>query len=165
MAEGDLNQVLQWRNHIDVRRFMFNQHEITEEEHLNWFDKTSIDPARHLLIFEIDNTPQGFVNLYQHGSTPVADWGFYLSPNAPKGSGYQLGLCALNYAFNNLNLHKVCGEVLAFNERSIQFHFKLGFNQECILKEQHYDGEKFHNVVCFGLFGIEWNKKIKEKSL
>ena len=79
-----------------------------------------------------------------------------LAPDAPKGSGRQLGRAALNHAFRQLKFHKVCGQALAYNQRSIQFHQSLGFEQEGILRDQHFDGERYHHVICFGLLSHEW---------
>ena len=156
MIYADLERVLAWRNHPDVRRYMYTQHEITLAEHRRWFDRTLLDPKKHLLIFEANYQPLGYVSLSETGSGGVADWGFYAAPDAPKGSGRQLGRAALNYAFTQLKLHKVCGQALAYNERSIQFHQSLGFQQEGILRDQHFDGERYHHVNCFGLLCIEW---------
>ena len=86
----------------------------------------------------------------------IADWGFYAAPDAPKGTGRKLGASALTYAFARLELHKVCGQALDFNERSIHFHLRLGFQQEGVLREQHFDGEQYHGIVCFGLLATEW---------
>jgi UDP-4-amino-4,6-dideoxy-N-acetyl-beta-L-altrosamine N-acetyltransferase len=164
MREQDLDKVLVWRNHIEVRRFMFHQKEITFEEHREWFERVSGDTCCHLLIFELEGVPSGSVKFNQYATALVADWGFYLSPDAEKGVGRQLGWAALDYAFGELGLHKVCGEALAFNDRSIQFHLNLGFRQEGILRDQHFDGQKFHNVVSFGLLSNEWNQNREEDS-
>ncbi len=162
MTEQDLDQVLRWRNHFDVRRFMFNQKEISFEEHRGWFERVSQDGRRHLLIFEFNGVPSGSVNFSQHDTASVTDWGFYLASDAAKGAGRQLGVVALDYAFNKLGLHKVCGEALAFNDRSIQFHLSLGFRREGVLREQHFDGQNYHNVVYFGLLANEWNQSCGE---
>lgn len=156
MGLADLEQVLTWRNHPNIRRYMYTQHEITLEEHRNWFEQASQDPHRHLLVFECDEKALGFVNFTQLDSGNVADWGFYIAPGAPKGGGLQLGRSALEYAFQKINLHKVCGQALAFNDRSISFHSRLGFQQEGILRDQNFDGERYHSVVCFGLLDHEW---------
>ncbi len=161
MVEEDLARVFKWRNHIDVRRFMYTRHKITIGEHRSWFEQILNDETRFPLIFEVDNTSIGFVNFTQHGSIPVADWGFYMAPNTPKGMGCKLGVCALDYAFNELKLHKVCGEALTFNERSIKFHFKLGFKQEGVLRNQYFDGAEHHDAVCFGLLDHEWIQKTR----
>ncbi|WP_280040577.1 UDP-4-amino-4,6-dideoxy-N-acetyl-beta-L-altrosamine N-acetyltransferase [Pseudomonas sp. Hg5Tf] len=160
MTSDDLERVLLWRNHPDVRRFMFTQHEISLDEHSQWFGRASKDSRKHLLIFETNNVPQGFIHVTEIGHR-VADWGFYIAPDAPRGSGFQLGLAAINFAFEVVGLHKLCGQALEFNERSIKFHLRMGFQQEGSLRDQHYDGINYHTVVCFGLLEHEW-KKISE---
>lgn len=156
MVDGDLSLVLQWRNHPDVRRYMYTQHEITPEEHTQWFAQSRHDDTRELLIFTIDDVPLGYVNFQKSTTSAVADWGFYLAPDAPKGTGSQLGCAALNYAFKKMNLHKVCGQVLDYNEKSSRFHLHLGFKREGVLRQQYFDGENYHDVECFGLLSDEW---------
>ncbi len=156
MTRDDLKSVLAWRNHPDVRRYMYTQHEISRAEHTDWFARAAEDPQRHLLIFELNDAPMGFVNLHQIAPGAIADWGFYLTPDAPKGTGQKLGNCALNHAFQVLNLHKVCGQAIEYNDRSVRFHLRMGFQQEGLLQDHHFDGEKYHNVVCFGLLAAQW---------
>lgn len=156
MSREDLELVLDWRNHKDVRRHMYTQHEISREEHARWFDGASQDSSRHLLIFESNTIPLGFINIHESASRGVADWGFYAAPDAPKGTGHQLGRAALHYAFVEAALHKLCGQALAYNEPSIKFHLSQGFQQEGILRDQHFDGRNYHHVVCFGLLASEW---------
>lgn len=156
MTGHDLERVLAWRNHPDVRQYMYTQHEIGLDEHTRWFERASQDPRKHLLIFELDQVPLGFVNFSLTSTPGVADWGFYAAPEAPKGSGRHMGHAALSYAFGQIALHKVCGQALAYNDRSIRFHLTQGFRQEGILRDQHFDGRSYHDVVCFGLLTSEW---------
>lgn len=156
MVHADLELVLAWRNHPDVRRYMYTQHEITLDEHQRWFERALADQKKHLLIFEENHQPLGFVNFNETEQGGIVDWGFYAAPDAPKGSGRQLGCAALNHAFTQLKLHKVCGQALAYNERSIRFHQSLGFQQEGTLRDQHFDGDRYHHVICFGLLCHEW---------
>jgi len=156
MVTEDLERVLGWRNHHEVRRYMYTQHEITLEEHTRWFERTFRNPSHHLLIFESDSVPLGFINIHESASRGVAAWGFYVAPDAPKGTGCQLGQAALHYAFSDVGLQKLCGQALAYNERSIKFHLSQGFQQEGVLRDQHFDGQGYHHVVCFGLLAREW---------
>jgi len=158
MNLGDMDQVLVWRNHPEVRRFMFSQHEISVEEHAQWFARASQDPARHLLMFEIDTSALGFINIHQIASGGIADWGFYVAPDAAKGTGRALGKAALRYAFEAAGVNKLCGQALAFNERSVRFHLNLGFQREGVLRQQHFDGQQYHDVVCFGMLAREWHQ-------
>ena len=160
MVYADLTLVLAWRNHPDVRRYMYTQREITLDEHQSWFERSLLDSKKHFLIFEVDHQPLGFVNFNERENGGIADWGFYAAPDAPKGSGRQLGRAALSHAFTQLKLNKVSGQALAYNERSIQFHQSLGFQQEGILRDQHFDGEHYYNVICFGLLSHEWQPNL-----
>ncbi|QDP73616.1 UDP-4-amino-4,6-dideoxy-N-acetyl-beta-L-altrosamine N-acetyltransferase [Legionella israelensis] len=157
MTENDLLMVFNWRSHPDVRRFMYTNHEITFDEHLAWFEQESANKNRYLLIFENNNIPCGFVN-FKLQDNNIADWGFYIAPDSPKGVGILLGKTALNYAFVKIKLHKIMGQVLQTNTKSLSFHQKLGFLQEGIFREQHYDGFKYNDVIYFGLLKKEWIK-------
>lgn len=153
----DLPLVLSWRNHSNVRQYMITQHEITLEEHQKWFARCSQDSTRSLLMVEEMGIPIGYVQFSGVSAGGVADWGFYANPDAPKGTGRKIGKTALNHAFNELQLHKVCGQALAFNNGSISFHQRLGFAKEGILRDQHQLHGIYHDLICFGLIRHEWH--------
>lgn len=152
----DLPMLLTWRNHSDVRRFMFTQHEISLDEHHSWFARASQDSTRRLLIVEEAHQPIGYVQFSNVDSGGVADWGFYARPDAPKGSGRKLGIVALSHAFGALQLHKVCGQAIERNQTSIAFHKRLGFTQEGVLRDQQRISGEYHTLFCFGLLAHEW---------
>lgn len=161
MCRDDLQMVLGWRNHPDVRKFMYTSHEISVDEHSAWFSQASLDTKRHLLVYEHKNQPAGFVNLHQVADGGIADWGFYLAPDTKPGVGKKMGLSALDYGFATAGFHKICGQAIAFNDRSSNFHLKLNFCKEGILREQHFDGSNYHDIICFGLLKDEWNNNRK----
>jgi UDP-4-amino-4,6-dideoxy-N-acetyl-beta-L-altrosamine N-acetyltransferase len=163
MVEKDLQKVLSWRNHPKVRAYMYTQHEISIKEHALWFERASNDAQRHILIYEKDGVPMGFINIHETVDEGVANWGFYVAPDSQKGTGRALGIEALRFAFNSIGLKKVCGQVLAFNERSIIYHLNLGFHRENIMKQQYFDGKSFHDVICLGLFASDWLLKCNTK--
>lgn len=159
MVNADLERVLAWRNSHAVRRYMLTQHEISMGEHRQWFEFASQDPMRRLLIVEEGDVGLGFVQFKDVAPGGVADWGFYASPDALKGAGTKLGVMALDFAFDVLALHKVCGQALTLNRASIRFHRKLGFQQEGVLRQQHRIDGAYHDLICFGLLRDEWPTK------
>jgi UDP-4-amino-4,6-dideoxy-N-acetyl-beta-L-altrosamine N-acetyltransferase len=159
MNIGDLERVLEWRNHPQVREFMFTRHEITMAEHAAWFARNAEQPGRKLLIFDCDGVSSGFANLSKSSSGETWSWGFYLAPSAPRGTGRKLGSAILKFAFLDMKIHKLCAQVLAENERSIRFHLALGFLQEGLLRQEHFDGSSYHDVLCFGLLRDTWRKE------
>jgi UDP-4-amino-4,6-dideoxy-N-acetyl-beta-L-altrosamine N-acetyltransferase len=156
MAVADLDRVMAWRNHERIRSQMRTSHLVSRQEHAQWFERCSQQPDRHLLIFEQRGEPSGFVNFHVASTGRIFEWGFYAAPESTKGTGTRMGVTALRHARQALQAHKVCGEVLAFNERSIAYHLRLGFTQEGVLREQHFDGTRYHDVVCFGLLMAAW---------
>lgn len=159
MTTADLESILKLRNHAEIRRYMLTHHEISLKEHLSWFDRASQDPSLELLVFEINKICCGFVQFKETNYSGVVDWGFYVTPDAPKGTGRKLGLSAINHAFKKKNLHKICGQALHWNQPSIEFHKLLGFVQEGILRDQHYDGTAYYDLICFGMLKREWVAK------
>lgn len=156
VQERDLGLLLAWRNHPTIRSYMLTRHIIEVSEHLAWFERASKDDRKKMLVVERSGTPIGYVHFDGVGDGAIADWGFYAAPGAPRGSGREIGRAALRLAFGALSLHKVCGQALAFNTASIRLHLALGFRQEGVLREQHRQGDAYHDMLCFGLLGREW---------
>lgn len=157
ISEADLAQVLEWRNAPQVRAFMYTSREISQAEHLAWFERLQHDASRCTWIFEADGEPMGVVNLTRiDAATHEAHWGFYVRPGAPKGSGARLGRLALAQAFGQLALARLIGEVLASNEASLRFHRKLGFEHERVLTGHHHDGTTAHDVHVFSMTRAAW---------
>lgn len=167
MAEDDLERVLAWRNHPDVRRWMYTTHEIGMEEHRTWFAASAEDPRRHLLVYELDGEACGFVNVtvdtVADSAGASATWGFYLAPDAPRGSGRGLGRAAIDHAFEAMAISELRGEALASNANSIAFHRRLGFEPSgsTDLERREQDGEPV-DVACFRLGREAWLARRQE---
>lgn len=155
MDEQDLQPVLFWRNHPEVRRYMFNSGEISWDEHVAWFATASRNPRKHLLVFEQSGEPRGYACLNEL-AIGVADWSFHAAPKAPKGTGTRMLRAVLDYAFNQQRLHKIYAEVLQENTRSLALHRRLGFKEEGFLREQHPTVAGYQSIYCFGLLRAEW---------
>jgi UDP-4-amino-4,6-dideoxy-N-acetyl-beta-L-altrosamine N-acetyltransferase len=159
MESDDLVMVRAWRNHYDVRRFMFTQHEISLEEHMQWFNLVTKDDKKQLLIVEEGDCPIGFVQFNNVEPGGISEWGFYVRPESPRGTGKKLGTAALNQAFGSFNLHKVCGQAIKSNQSSINFHESLGFKREGELQDQKRIKNQYHSLICFGLLAVDWRNK------
>jgi UDP-4-amino-4,6-dideoxy-N-acetyl-beta-L-altrosamine N-acetyltransferase len=156
MTMDDLPIVLAWRNNPKLRKHMLTQHQISMQEHRSWFERVQHDKTRQQLIVMERAVPLGFVQFNSIGQGSIADWGFYLRPDAPKGSGRKLGQTALLHGFRSLGLHKICGQALQANVVSIAFHQKLGFIEEGRLREQQLINGNYHTLICFGLLAKDW---------
>ena len=152
--------MLDWRNAPNVRANMYTRHEISLAEHLSWWRKIKVRDDQKYFMYVYQSHPSGIVAF--NGLDRVnrnSSWAFYASPNAPKGTGSRMEFLALEYAFNNLALNKLCCEVLSFNTPVVKLHEKFGFRIEGVLREQHVVDGQFVDVVRLGILANEWSVK------
>ncbi len=158
LKSSDLEMVLNWRNSDRIRANMYTDQIITLEEHLAWYDKIKDDSSRIYLICEYQNQPIGLVNFTNiDKKNNKCDWGFYLGEiDAPLGSGIMMEFLALEYAFEKLNIRKLCCEVLSFNNKVVKLHKKFYFEEEGIFKKHIYKNNEYNDVICLALFKDRW---------
>tara|TARA_B100000767_G_C19762085_1_gene535638 strand:- start:2033 stop:2539 length:507 start_codon:yes stop_codon:yes gene_type:complete len=158
VEKTDLPMLLQWRNHPDIRKFMFTQENIDLKTHYNWFEEACRDSCKTLLIVEENHEPLGFVQFIKYPKKNWADWGFYTGPDMPKGSGQKLGSMALNYAFSALKYDIICGQSIESNEASIKFHIKMGFSREEKPINHKLSNGNYVSIINFILTQSKWFK-------
>ena len=149
--------VLKWRNDPAVRQNMYSYEEISPQEHARWFHSMQTDPGRQYFIFSCAGKPTGvvyFTNLMPFNQQAM--WGFYSAPGAPRGTGLQMELEALDFAFIDLSLQKLNCEVIATNKKVINLHRKTGFQDEGLFRDYHFDGHRYIDVVRLGMIRSEW---------
>lgn len=154
---SELELMLSWRNAPAVRQNMYTRQEIRLTEHLSWWERIKDDARHRYFMYELDAVPLGIVGFNHIDQVNRnASWAFYASPTAPRGTGSKMEYLAINYAFDELDLHKVFCEVLAFNEPVIKLHQKFGFKVEGVFREQHVIDQNFVDVFRLGLLEDEW---------
>ncbi len=156
LQPGDREMIFRWRNSNEIRRFMFNTAPIPWEDHCRWFQRTCGSDNTRFFIFEWNKTPIGTVSFSRlETEDSTAKWGFYIAPeHSNSGFGSIMGFMALNLAFRELPCSKIIGEVLDFNERSAEYHQKLGF-QQYGSRQAEVNGI-VHNVLIFHLTESQW---------
>ncbi|QSB47880.1 UDP-4-amino-4,6-dideoxy-N-acetyl-beta-L-altrosamine N-acetyltransferase [Parageobacillus toebii] len=156
-----LEMVLNWRNQEHVRSAMFHDRVISLEEHKKWFDRVKKDQTTIVKVFYLDNVPIGVVNFtnidFDNGK---CFWGFYIGDqSAPKGLGTLMGYLAINFIFEEVNIRKLCAEIIQSNERSIRYHERLGFRKEGVLKEHVLKNNQYADVILMALFHKQWKEQ------
>lgn len=128
---NDAERLFQWRNHPDIRQWMLQQTPLIWSSHLDWLIKQLDNPDFILLIYQENGVALGSVNFKrQPENNNTWEWGFYLSPDCPKGHGTKMGQYALKWALTELHAQKIIGIVLPNNTRSQHVHRKLGFIEQ-----------------------------------
>ncbi|WP_096154171.1 GNAT family N-acetyltransferase [Bacillus sp. FJAT-45066] len=73
-----------------------------------------------------------------------------------KGYGTEALKILLDYAFLELNLHRVLLRVFSLNERAIHIYKKLGFVKEGVVRESLYRNGKWHDIITMGILKKEY---------
>lgn len=161
-AATDDDQMImrRWRNIPAVREKMYTCHEISEEEHLRWWERTKSVRNNQYFIYEYRNTPMGVVSFNNiDKQNENASWAFYASPDAERGTGSRMEFLALDHAFFDLKLHKLSCEVLDFNTSVIKLHKKFGFVEEGIFRQHYQRDGQFYDIHRLSILAREWTDR------
>lgn len=151
-------RVRQLRNHPDVRRFMYTDHEIPEAEHRAWLASLPGNTRQTVFVVMLEGAPAGVVSLSGiNAAQRTADWAFYLDPGLQgKGLGSLVEFWLLDHAFNEAGLEKLNCEVLETNAAVVKMHQKFGFALEGVRRQNILKGETRIDVVLLGITKAEW---------
>ncbi|MFL0505705.1 UDP-4-amino-4,6-dideoxy-N-acetyl-beta-L-altrosamine N-acetyltransferase [Ureibacillus sp. 179-F W5.1 NHS] len=158
IQRDDLEKVLIWRNQDFIRSVMFNNSQISYEQHIAWYNQLQQSNKRICKIFSVEDKDYGVLNITNMNvESNSCEWGFYIGEkNSSKGTGLFLGYTSLNYIFSTLKIRKVCAEVLESNIISRNFHKKLGFQLDGILRKHLLRNNRYEDVYLYSIFQNEW---------
>jgi RimJ/RimL family protein N-acetyltransferase len=163
LTEEDIAILFCWIN--DREQVLFNApyKPVHEGSHRAWFE--SIQQRSDLVMFAIrlckSNKLIGSCQL--HSITPVhrsAELQIRLGDVTEHGHGYgtEATKKLLDFAFNDLNLHRVYLHVFSNNIVAIRMYKKIGFVQEGILRKAAYINGTYIDVLVMGLLREEYDR-------
>jgi RimJ/RimL family protein N-acetyltransferase len=143
-TDDDVDTIRRLRNQQANRDVSITSHEISADEHADWWAKTSSDPSRRVLIYTRDGRTAGVVNFFDLDDRFGA-WGFFLDADGLAETGETLPAWieimreATAYAFDELGLDVLTGEVLEHNTVVRQMNRRFRFT-EGTPSVRHADG-------------------------
>jgi RimJ/RimL family protein N-acetyltransferase len=69
----------------------------------------------------------------------------------------------IQYAFREINLHRLQLTVFSYNKRAIKLYEKLGFTKEGIYREFLEQDLKRHDMYLYGLLRPDWKMTLKKE--
>jgi UDP-4-amino-4,6-dideoxy-N-acetyl-beta-L-altrosamine N-acetyltransferase len=158
----DKEKIYLWRNMPEVAKYMYTDHQITEEEHNRWFDAALKDSNRKYWIIVYEKEEVGLVNLYD--IDPLnrrCFWAFYIASKNVRGKGVGsiVEYHILKHVFEDLDYNKLCCEVLSSNHTVVDMHKNFGFQEEGLYRQHRIKNGQFVDVVALGMLRSEWNEK------
>lgn len=139
--------VLSWRNHEDVRKWMYNSEIISKVNHMNFIVKLINDIKNQYFLLKDGNENIGVIYFNKiDDENSSCYFGLYGSSDSKvRGLGRILEESSINYAFNVLKVNKLNLEVFEDNVQVINLHKKYNF---IVNDEKIVNNEK---VICMEL--------------
>ncbi len=144
LPEKELLQVLSWRNHPEIRRWMLRTKPIREEEHRTFVRSLDRRGDRLYRLVKERGVPVGVFDLTQiDHQASSAHIGIYTDPET-RGKGKVVMDALLHEAFARQKLDRLIAEVFEENERAIRLYRHYGF--EVVGKVRYHDRELLRMV-------------------
>lgn len=156
----DKNSLRIWRNDPAVSRWMYTNHEISEEEHSAWFDSMLNDESKMYWKIVVDGNAVGSVFLTEISQqNRECSWGMYLADQQMRGKGVAQAACtlSLNFAFSQLAMQKVKCEAVAENETAIGLYENVGFLRTGLTRDAVRRGNEMLSVVTLEITRDAWD--------
>jgi UDP-4-amino-4,6-dideoxy-N-acetyl-beta-L-altrosamine N-acetyltransferase len=158
--------VREWRNHADIKKWMYSDHIISNEEHARFIGGLKKDKKNiYWLAKDKSGGYPGVISLNRVDfSNKNAYLGIYTNPyNVKRGTGYVLIECLKVLAFDKANLHTLKLEVIERNNLAISFYKKAGFCEEGRLRDFVFRDGRWCDVIVMGIMnkdvGQTWNSE------
>jgi len=163
MTEEDVSIYHKWRNDSEVMRTtnpsmdvftladtkQFVEHVIlgsnTSKSYMI-IDKESLQPIGITSLIQIDLKNRNSECIIDIGEKEY--WG--------KGYGKEALKLLLDYAFLEMNLHRVSLRVFSFNQKAIAMYEKIGFRQEGASRQSIYREGQWHDIIHMGILQQEY---------
>ncbi|HEX5710240.1 MAG TPA: UDP-2,4-diacetamido-2,4,6-trideoxy-beta-L-altropyranose hydrolase [Sulfuricurvum sp.] len=145
LSLNDKKMILEWRNHPDVRKWMFTQDTIELHDHLAFIE--SLKNRRDSLYFLVKKGNQDigvidFTDIDQKNR--MTQFGIYTNPNLTRIGGLLME-SIIDYAFRVLKIDTLTAEVFEKNIPAIKLYDRYNFKHTGIKKMNH------QNIVCMEL--------------
>lgn len=148
----DTDIMVEWRNQENVKKYFFYNGPFTKEIHENWMrNKVETgEVAQFIICLKEDDKPIGSTFLrdidYKNNK---AQYGIFIGTEDIRGMGIgkeSLRL-TIQYAFEELKMHRVYSLVKESNKPSIYHLLNSGFEIEAVLRDSEYCDGEYANVV------------------
>ncbi|MEP9411504.1 MAG: UDP-4-amino-4,6-dideoxy-N-acetyl-beta-L-altrosamine N-acetyltransferase [Candidatus Brocadia sp.] len=151
LTTEEKEMVLAWRNHKNIRMWMYSDHVISQDEHFRFMENIKQDNKNFYWLVKNKEGYAGVISLNRMDfNNKNAHIGIYSNPEL-SGVGSMLMDCLKKLAFDIAHLHTLKAEVIETNEHAINFYKKSGFNEEGRLKEFVFKDGKWLDVIVIGM--------------
>lgn len=127
LSLDERKMVLEWRNHPNIRKWMFTQGVISLDDHLSYIESLNEKKDRAYFLVQKASQPIGVMDFTNIDfEEKRAEFGIYSNPTF-KGVGNFLMESIIDYAFKILNINTLLAEVLEDNIAALKLYRRYNF--------------------------------------
>ena len=159
--EEDIPIFTKWFNSSELRPFLLGNFPLTTiaEKQFMQQIKDNKNNSIVFLVIVVAKKVIGIVSLNKinwQNRTAVSGTVIGETDYWDKGYGTEAKMIFLNYAFNTLNLRKICSDVIEYNKRSLSYSKKCGYKIEGRFKKQIFKKGRYWDEIALAVFKKDW---------
>ena len=128
LSQEEKMMILEWRNKIDIQKWVHTQNDISLEEHLDFIDSLKTIKDKLYFLVKKDNIYIGVIDFTQIKPNESLHMGIYTNPDL-KGYGKILLETIIYFSFEILKVVKIYSEVYFENEKAYLLYKSYGFKE------------------------------------
>lgn len=150
-------RILEIRNEDDVRKWMYNDHIISVDEHLNWINHLQEKQEPAFAIFAEKDIIGSIRFENCNYSNKTTSWAYYLTQTANfMGLAPTLEFAFIDFCFEKFVFEKLNCEVIEGNDAVVKLHSKFLFKDEGFRRSNIVKNGTRLGVHYLGLLKSEW---------
>lgn len=135
LTKTEIQLIWKWRNHIEIRKWMYNDKIIPIENHIQFIDELKNNPAKQYWLVQRRNIDVGVMSVVDI-KEKSGEWGYYIAPEFhEKNLGVEFYYYGLEYLFCMMEMERLYGYALVKNIAANSLNDLFGFDKELVKKE------------------------------
>ncbi|MFJ7838518.1 UDP-4-amino-4,6-dideoxy-N-acetyl-beta-L-altrosamine N-acetyltransferase [Lysinibacillus sphaericus] len=157
VQQEHLQKILDWRTKENITRFMYTDIPYSMENQKKWFEVINNSQTSIHWVIEYNQDNIGLISLTSiDWHNKRAYWNFYLGEEDYTMLAGFIGFYMYNYAFKELGLEKLMGEVMDINEGVQKLHLRQGAREVGILEKHIIKNDTWHDIHLFEMTSERW---------
>ena len=150
LSLSDTSNIVKWRNSPEVKKNLYSQEDVTEEQHTNYYHKFIETGKIAQFVIVADGVDCGTTFLkHIDQDKKEAEFGIFIGESDYRGKGISSVATRkmVEYGFNVLELKRIYLTVLEDNIPAIKGYIKAGFKQTRVLDNGYSRDGILFNIV------------------
>ncbi len=151
LSNREKGLVRNWRNHKEIRQWMYTDHKISVQEHKKFLKSLRGNKKSLYWLVQCKENRDyvGVIYLKVDSKNRNAYLGLYACPGL-KGIGLELIKLLKTIAFRKMKLHTLKLETMTTNKRALKLFKQTGFRVEGQLKQIVYKSGRYFDLIVMG---------------